>query len=66
MIASAGLKLAFLAFFGENSLPQSLGGVDFVAVGIFLGSFFTLRKFKYNPIFVMLGASAFGVLLYSL
>lgn len=66
MIASAGLKLAFLAFFGENSLPQSLGGVDFVAVGIFLGSFFALRKFKCSPIFVMLGASAFGVLLYSL
>ena len=66
MIASAGLTLVILAFFGERTLPAELTGIDLKAVGIFAAALFVLRKWKVSPIYVMLGAGAAGVLLYAL
>jgi chromate transporter len=66
MIASAGMSIIFLAFFGGNLLPASIDGVSFISVGIFIVSIFILRKWKMNPIYVMLGAGVVGLAIYSL
>lgn len=66
MIASAGISLVILSFFGQRTLPVplELSSVDFVAVVIFAAGLFVLRKWKPNPVWVMAGAGAVGLLLY--
>lgn len=65
MIASAGISLVIMSFYGERTLPADLSGINMVSVIIFAVGFFSLRKWKMNPIYVMLGAGAVGVLMYS-
>jgi len=65
MIASAGISLVILLFYGERSLPADLSGINIISVIIFGTGLFILRKWKINPIYVMAGAGAVGVLLYS-
>ena len=64
-IASAGLSLLLMAFFGQKELPQDLSTVQVIPVVIFAAAFFVLRRFKVNPIWVMCGAGAAGILLFS-
>lgn len=66
MIASAGISLLILAVYGERSLPTDISSADFVALGIFLIGFFILRKWKPNPLWIMAGSGAAGLILYSL
>ncbi|RKI89636.1 chromate transporter [Parablautia intestinalis] len=66
MIASAGITLVIMAFYGERTLPVDLGVINIISVMIFAAGFLVLRKWKVNPIYVMLGAGAAGVLLYSI
>ena len=66
MIASAGLGLLCLALYGQRVLPADLSALDWVAAGIFLAGFLVLRLAKPNPIWVMAGAGAAGLLLYSI
>lgn len=66
MIASAGLSLMILAFFGQRTLPAEWSGINGIAVLIFAAGLFVLRKWKVSPIYVMAGAGAAGVLLYSI
>ena len=66
MIASAGISLMLLSFYGQRNLPPDLWNLDFIAVGIFAVGLFILRKWKVNPIYVMAGAGVCGVLLYSI
>ena len=66
MIASAGIGLLILSFYGQRTLPADLLAVDPVAVVIFAVGFVLLRWKKPNPIWVMAGAGAAGVVLYSL
>ncbi|MCI9415243.1 MAG: chromate transporter [Clostridiales bacterium] len=66
LIASAGLSILFLAFFGRDALPAGIDGVDFLAVGLFVLALIVLRAWKVNPIWVMVGTGAAGVVLYSL
>lgn len=64
MIASAGLSILSLSFFGGNALPASVGEVNFVSVGIYTAALFILRKWKLSPILVMAGAGLFGIAAY--
>ena len=66
IIASAGITLVIMAFYGERILPVDLSGIHIISVIIFVVGFFVLRKWKVNSIYVMLGAGAAGVLLYSI
>lgn len=66
MIASAGISLLILAIYGQKNLPSDPGNVDAVAVVIFLASFLALRKWKCNPLWIIAGAGAAGILLYFL
>ena len=66
MIASAGLSLLILSVYGQRSLPADLTGINYISVFLFLAGLFSLRKWKLNPIWVMAGAGALGILLYSI
>ena len=66
MIASAGISLVMMAFYGQQTLPTNLLGFEWISVGIFAAGFFALRKWKPNPIYVMAGAGVAGILLYSI
>lgn len=61
MIASAGLSILFLSFFGGKTISEH---VNWISVFIFTIGLFVLRKWKLNPILVMAGAGAAGVVLY--
>lgn len=64
MIASAGLSLLTLSFYGTRQLPADLGGVNWISVLIFAVGLFILRRWKASPILVMAGAGVAGILLY--
>lgn len=66
MIASAGLSLMILAFYGQRQLPADLLDLDLIAVIIFGAAFFVLRKWKVSPIWIMAGAGVAGIVLYSI
>ena len=63
LIASSGLSILLRALLAGNRL---LSGVDFVAVALFAAALFVLRRWKPNPIWVMEGCGAAGLVLYSL
>ncbi|MCR4779016.1 MAG: chromate transporter [Lachnospiraceae bacterium] len=65
MIASAGLGIFLLAVFGEKTVSAGNLHVDIRALLIFASGLFVLRKFKINPIYVMLSAGVCGMILYS-
>ncbi len=66
MIASAGISLMILAFYGQRELPADLRSIDGVALAIFAAGLFALRKWKLNPVTVIAAAGAAGVILYAL
>ena len=74
MIASAGISIFVTALWnaGPVSLnPADLDWIAAVGIGIpdiplFLAALFVLRKWKLNPIWVMSGAGAAGLMLYLL
>ena len=66
MIASASASLMLLSFFGQRYFPDNFISTDYIAVMIFGISFIVLRKTKWNPIYVMLGAGVAGILFYHL
>ena len=66
MIASAGISLMILSFYGQRNLPPDLWNPDFISVGIFVVGLFVLRKWKVNPVYVMAGAGVLGIFLYSI
>lgn len=65
-IASAGISLIILSFYGERTLPADLSQINLIPVMIFAVGLFVLRKWSVNPIYVMIGAGAAGILLYSI
>ncbi len=66
MIASAGLSLILLAFYGQRELPENPADLRLISVFIFCIGFLVLRKWKVNPLWVMAGAGVMGILLYSI
>lgn len=65
MIAGAGISLLLMATTGAQELPKDIVSVDPIAVVLFLGGFFVLRKWKANPIYVMAGCGLAGLALYA-
>jgi chromate transporter len=64
LIASAGLSILLTALFNKNLFQVRLADLNWIAAAIFLSSLFLLRKFKMNPIHVMLLAGIAGVIIY--
>lgn len=65
MIASAGISIMLLSFYGQRIFPEDLGSVNYISAVIFGAGLLILRKCKVNPIYVMMGAGVAGVLLHS-
>ncbi len=65
MIASAGISLIILSFYGQRTLPEDMGSIDYISVLIFGGALVILRKWKVNPMYVMAGAGALATLIFS-
>lgn len=63
LIGSAGISIVITAFWGEGGFT-TLEQVDLIAVGLFSCALFVLRKWKPNPILVMLGTGFVGMILY--
>lgn len=69
LIASAGFSILLIALFGDQAnswLRVSLKDIDLIALFLFLASFIALRRFKKDPILVMVGAGAAGLALYQI
>lgn len=64
MITSAALSLITLALWKEEKISLNIESIDFVALLIFFLSFFVLRKWKLNPIYVMIGAGIIALCIY--
>ena len=66
MILSAGLGLVFLSFFGSNQIPTHIDGINYVSIVIFCIGFVILRIWKVNPIWIIFGSGALGLILHLL
>jgi len=62
LIASAGLSILMLVLFGEEQ--TALGAVRWVGAVLFAAALYILRKWKPNPIIVMLMCGGVGVLMH--
>ncbi len=66
MIASAGVSLLIIAIYGESGGSVTSAVPDIGAIAIFVVCFLILRKKKFAPIYVMLGAGLITAALYLL
>jgi len=69
LIASAGLSILLLAIFnteGTSLLNMKLSDINFIGIIMVAISVFILRRFKPDPIKVMLGTGIAGVIIYGL
>ncbi len=64
LIASAGVSILRLTVFGESGF--STQSLNYIAVLLFASALFVLRKWKPNPIIVMLGSGIIGGAIYLL
>ena len=64
LIASAGLSIMILSFWGENEISLNIADIDFISICLFSIALFILQKYKSNPIYVMIGSGIAGGILY--
>ena len=64
LILSAGLHILRLVAFGEQGI--ALETTDFIGILLFAGAFFVLRKWKLNPILVLLLCGGLRLIIFSL
>lgn len=64
LIASAGISILLLAFFGAGN-SFDMENLNTVSVFIFLLAIFILRKFKLSPVYIILGSGVLGLVIYS-
>lgn len=66
LIASAGLTIFIFAIWGQTGVTWSVDAINWISLGLFTAGFVVLRKWKLNPIYVMLGSGVVGGILYLL
>lgn len=67
LIASAGLSILLLAFYKSEDvtlLTMNLSDINFISIVLVLMGVFVLRKYKMDPIKVMLATGVIGIFLY--
>lgn len=64
MIASAGISLAIMAFYGRRTLPKDLTSINYISVALFAAGLLILRKWKVNPVAVIALSGVAGVILH--
>lgn len=63
MIASAGLTILITALWGIGGISFKALDIDWIAVILFALGLFVLRKWKPNPIWVMIGSGIVGIII---
>lgn len=66
LIASAGLTIFILAIWGENGFTFDLQSINFISLILFTIGLFILRRYKPNPILIMLCTGIIGGAIYLL
>ncbi len=66
LIASAGLSILTLTFWGDEGITLNPADVNVLSVILFGISLFILKKYKMNPIYVMLGSGIISLAFYLL
>ncbi|MBU3097818.1 MULTISPECIES: chromate transporter [Clostridium] len=66
MIGSAGLILLILAFWNGKGISSNPENIDAISVGLFTIAIIILRRWKVNPIFIMIGTGVVGLCIYSI
>ncbi len=66
LIASAGISIVTLAFWGEGGFSTDISHINILAVILFSISLIILRRWKANPIFIMVGCGIAGLIIYQL
>ena len=67
LIATAGMAMLMTAFYGtDRIIPESWSSIDLIAVVLFGLSLFVLRKWKPDPIIVMIASGIIGAFCYIL
>lgn len=61
LIASAGLNMLLQVIFGSRVIH--LSSVNWIGVALFIPAIFALRRFKWNPVFVMIACGLLSLLL---
>lgn len=64
LIASAGLSILILAFWGEGGFSLDIKSLNPVSIILFIGALIVLRKKKPSPIAVMFGCGLIGCITY--
>lgn len=64
LIAAAGLSILITAFWTDGVVTPNLSDIDFAAVVLFAIALFVLRKWRPNPIYVMIGTGVVGGVIY--
>ena len=64
LIASAGLSIFTLAIWGEGGFSTDPQAINLVSVLLFAAAIFILRKWKPNPVYVMIGSGIIGGAIY--
>lgn len=64
LVGSAGISILTLAFWGEKGISSNVGDINIIAVILFATGLFILRKWKPNPILIMLGSGLIGMIIY--
>ena len=64
LIASAGLSIFMLSVWGESYFSMNPQSINLVSVLLFTVALFILRKWKPNPIYVMIGSGIIGGAIY--
>jgi chromate transporter len=64
LIASTALRMLLNALFKTGSLTLPLGPMDIMALVIFVIFLFIKRKWKLDPLKIVIGSGLAGILLY--
>lgn len=64
LIASAAATILLLAFTGDSSLDINISEINILAILIFFLSLFFLRRYRLNPILIIILTGITGLLIY--
>lgn len=66
LIASAGITILITSIWHSGKFSTNIADLDFISIFLIVISFVLLRKWKTNPIFVILGSGIVGLIAYSI
>lgn len=66
MVFSAGLSIFLISLFDIEGLSFKFLNINYVSAFIFILSIIALRKFKLNPVYVIVGSGIFTTFIYKL